>query len=266
MQKKQKQRDTIEYVIATTVYFGKIYSTFHNKIILLSCCIFHIKDFTHITRNIFIINDLFSILQLLRHSNVISYYNFFVFSQSSLIGSFSLPFWCFSTASWINRARGHLAQSHSDDLDATLTPDWPRAERMSSALANHANSFEGGWCLCESGGCAEWVAVPQPAAQRWTVLLWPLTAQAEVKIFLGWNEWLCLYFSFYLYFRNAAALGMRGGATITEQIRILRFVLFTFTSIVQLSAKKQNIHASVVLYSQCVCVRARELIHKKQQN
>lgn len=264
MQKKQKQRDTIEYVIATTVYFGKIYSTFHNKIILLSCCIFHIKDFTHITRNIFIINDLFSILQLLRHSNVISSYNFLVFSQSSLIGSFSLPFWCSSTASWINRARGRLAQSHSDDLDATLTPDWPRAERMSSALANHANSFEGGWCLCESGGCAEWVAVPQPAAQRWTVLLWPLTAQAEVKIFLGWNEWLCLYFSL---FQKCGSVGDGGGGNnnrTNQNFEVCSVYIYKHCAAV--SQKAEHPRLSCVVFPVCVCVRARELIHKKQQN
>lgn len=86
------------------------------------------QNFTHIARNIFIINYLFSILQLISHTSVISYHfslsqpfvwaywTFLVFSQSSSIGSFCLSLWCFCTALCINRAWGLLSP---------LMPHWP---------------------------------------------------------------------------------------------------------------------------------------------
>lgn len=118
-----------------------------------------------------------------------AYWNFLVFSQSSPVGSFCLSFWCFCSALCINRAPGHLAES-------ILIPHWPsELERLSPVSPTNANSLESGWCLCESGGCAEWVAVPQPAArQRWTVPD-PSRPKQKSKVFHDCNEWLRRYLS-----------------------------------------------------------------------
>lgn len=138
--------------------------------------------------------------------------------------------------------------SSTEPLDATLTPDCPRAERMSCALANHANGLGG---LCESGGCAEWVAVPQPAAQCWTVLLWPLTAEVEVKLFHGWNEWLCRYFS-------SSEFGGNENRTIWNFLLCLRWQPLCSRH------AKSSTSTPQLCCIPSVCVRT--LIHNKQQN
>lgn len=137
--------------------------------------------------------------------------------------------------------------SCTEPLDATLTPECPRAERMSSALANHANSLGG---LCESGGCAERVAVPQPAAQRWTVLLWPLPVKLEVKLFHGRNEWLRRYFC-------SSEMHQSLGATKNGTNQNFCLLLcWHWQALCRRQAKSSNILASVVLYSQRVRARA----------
>lgn len=144
--------------------------------------------------------------------------------------------------------------SCTEPLDATLTPECPRAERMSSALANHANSLGG---LCESGGCAERVAVPQPAAQRWTVLLWPLPVKLEVKLFHGWNEWLRRYFS-------SSEMHQSLGATKTEQVRIFAYCSADIDRHCAGVRQKAATSSPQLCCIPSVCVRA--LINNRQQD
>lgn len=83
----------------------------------------------------------------------------------------------------------------------------------------------------------------------------PLRAHVEVKVFHGWNEWLRRYFSF-------SEMRQSLGATKIRNQNFEVCSVYTDKHCAAVSQKKQRIHASVALYSQCV----RTLIHNKQLN
>lgn len=160
--------------------------------------ILNVKNFTHITGNIWmkICLAFDSFLATLTWSLTISFsspqpfvwasWNFLGLSHSSWIGSFRLSFRGFCAALRVNRARGHPAES-------PLVPRWPlMVPELKGSLPPSPTMLTAwrvaGVCV-KVVGVQEWVAVPQPAAQRWPALLWPLTAKVEVKVFHGGNEW-----------------------------------------------------------------------------
>lgn len=223
------------------------------------------KNFPHITRNISIINYLFSVLQLLSNTIVISYYfslpqpfvwaywNFLAFSQSSFIGSFCFAFWGFCYCFMHKQSMG---TSGTEPLDATLTPDGPRVERKSSPLADLANSLEGGWCLCESGGCARVGRCPTACSTALDCAALTPHSQSRGQSFPRLE---CMVMSLFLFVRNVAEFAGNKNER-SQNFEVCS--VYIDKHCVAVSQEAAHPRLGCVVFPVFVCA----LIHNKQQN